>query len=166
MEKISCQDFKQGCCGCCINMGWCKGRMERYMTANTVLVDRILKNREGDLRLRDLVCIHLQRDGWADYLLALILVPLTLGLSAFLWKRVYGSCCFAGYLNKEEGRVGCLIHPLRVGGEVDLRKHAFPLVPTLNCNRELRCPQLDNPEIPLETGWYDASVSGARSLRR
>jgi len=136
------------------------------MTANTVLVDRILKNREGDLRLRDLVCIHLQRDGWADYLLALILVPLTLGLSAFLWKRVYGSCCFAGYLNKEEGRVGCLIHPLRVGGEVDLRKHAFPLVPTLNCNRELRCPQLDNPEIPLETGWYDASVSGARSLRR
>lgn len=164
--SISCQDFKEGCCGCCINMGWSKERIERYMSVNTELVDRVLEKRDGKLRMRDLVCIHLRCGGLADYLLALIFVPLTFGLSALLWKSIFGSCCFAGYLNQEKGRVGCLIHPLRVGGDKDLRRHAFPLVPTLRCDRELRCPQLDDPQIPLETGWYDASKKGAESLGR
>ena len=147
-------------------MGWSRGRMERYMSANTELIDRFLERRDGKLRMRDLIAVHLRRGGVADYLLALIFVPLTFGLSALVWKRLFGSCCFAGYLDREEGRVGCLIHPLRVGGDADLRKHAFPLVPTLRCDRQLRCPQLDDPQIPLDTGWYDASVKGARSLGR
>jgi hypothetical protein len=164
MEKISCQDFKEGCCGCCVNMKWRRERLDLFLHDNTVAVDGMLAKRRKNVRLRDLVSVHLKRGGWADYLLAFILVPLTFGLSALLWKRVYGSCCFAGYLSEEAGRVGCLIHPLRLGGEADLRKHAFPLVPTLNCDRELRCPQLDNPGIPLETGWYEVSMAGAGSL--
>lgn len=166
MENFSCQDFKEGCCGCCVNMNWSRERLELFLHDNTVAVDKMLAKRNGTLRLRDLVSVHLKRGGWADYLLAFILVPLTFGLSALLWKRVFGSCCFAGYLNEGEGRVGCLIHPLRVGGTVDLRKHAFPLVPTLNCDRELLCPQLQDANAALESDWYDASISGANSLGR
>ena len=165
-RELNCQDFREGCCGCCVNMRWSRRRLESFLAANSAAVDRALARRGPALRLRDLVGIHLARGGWHDYLLALILVPLTFGLSALVWKRVYGSCCFAGFLDRESARVGCLIHPLRLRGDRDLRKHAFPLVPTLNCDRELICPQLENPQIALDVDWHESSLAGARSLDR
>lgn len=92
-----------------------------------------------------------------------LLAPLTLGLAAWYWKRRMGSCCFAGFLDRASGRVGCLIHPARAGTP-DLRRHAFPLIPTLGCDRALRCPMLDaeNPDPDLD--WLTVSRRGAASL--
>ena len=76
-----------------------------------------------------------------------------------------GSCAFAGFLDQASGRVGCLIHPERIG-QPDMRKHAFPLIATAGCNRALRCPMLDSDDIELEAGNVDASRQGWNSLRR
>jgi hypothetical protein len=161
---MTCQDFRQGCCGCCVNMRWRPERLAAYLDANTRAAETYLRPGRRP-RLRDLVRLHLSRGGWRDHLLAAWLVPLTLGLSAWYWKRCYGSCCFAGYLDRAEGRVGCLIHPARVGGP-DLRRHAFPLLPTLGCNRALRCPMLDAGGVPQDAGWQAVSQAGAASLQQ
>ncbi len=116
MQPLNCQDFSGGCCGCCVNMRWSRRRLERFLAANTAVTESVRKRRNGELRLRDLVGIHLRRGGWADYALAFILVPLTLGVSVLVWKRLCGSCCFAGFLDESQTRTGCLIHPLRLGG--------------------------------------------------
>ncbi|MDD2599987.1 MAG: hypothetical protein PHO37_12295 [Kiritimatiellae bacterium] len=166
MKVESCQDFKQGCCGCCVNTHWSEQRIADFLSANTVAVDALIRRRGHELRVRDLIQIHLRRGGWRDYLFAFFLVPFTFGLSAVLWNKRYGSCCFAGWLNQEEQRVGCLIHPARLGG-ADLRKHAFPMVPTLSCDREMRCPMLDDPTPRQMTlGWFELSRMGAKRLKR
>ena len=161
---MECQTFKQGCCGCCVNMRWQPERIAAFLDANTRAAERLFAA-GGRPRFGDLVRLHLSRGGCRDHLLAAWLVPLTFGLSAWFWKRCYGSCCFAGYLNRSEGRVGCLIHPLRVGGSGDLRKHAFPLIPTVGCNRALRCPMLDAGGVSPESDWLTASRAGDASLR-
>ena len=144
-------------------MRWQPDRIAAFLDANTRAADRLFRPGVRP-RLRDLVRLHLARGGWRDHLLAVWLVPLTFGLSAWYWKRCYGSCCFAGCLDRAEGRVGCLIHPARVG-EPDLRRHAFPLVPTLGCNRALRCPMLDSAGAPPDDAdWLTASRAGAASL--
>jgi hypothetical protein len=117
---MECQTFKQGCCGCCVNMRWPPERIAAFLEANTREAERVFRAGARP-RYRDLVRLHLARGGWRDHLLAAWLVPLTFGLSAWFWKRRHGSCRFAGYLSRPEGRVGCLIHPLRVGGPGDLR---------------------------------------------
>lgn len=159
---MTCQTFRQGCCGCCVNMRWQPARLAAWLDANTRAAERVFRPGVRP-RLRDLVRFHLARGGWRDHLLALWLVPPTLGLSAWFWKRRYGSCCFAGYLDRAEGRVGCLIHPARQG-EPDLRRRAFPLVPTLGCDTALRCPMLDAGGVPPEAGWLAVSRAGAASL--
>lgn len=165
MKVESCQDYKQGCCGCCVNMQWSEQKIADFLSANTAIVDALIQRRGRELRVRDLIHVHLRRGGWHDYLFAFILVPLTFGLSAVFWNRRYGSCCFAGWLNEEEGRVGCLIHPARLGG-ADLRKHAFPMVPTLSCDREMRCPMLDNSTpAHMTLGWFEISRAGAKTLK-
>jgi hypothetical protein len=162
---MDCQTFRQGCCGCCVNMRWRPERIAAFLDANTRAAEQIFRPGvpPGPADLRRL---HWARGGWRDHLLAFWLVPLTLGLSAWLWKRRYGSCCFAGYLDRAEGRVGCLIHPLRVGGAGDLRAHAFPLIPTLSCDRALRCPMLDAAGVSPAWDWLTASRAGAASLRK
>ena len=144
-------------------MRWTPARIEAFLDANTREAERVLRPGARP-RLRDLVRFHLARGGWRDHLLAFWLAPLTLGLSAWFWKRQRGSCCFAGYLDRAEGRVGCLIHPARLG-EPDLRRHAFPLVPTVGCNRSLLCPMLGAGSVPPDAGWLAASRAGAASLR-
>ena len=160
---MECQTFKQGCCGCCVNMRWQPERIAAFLDANTREAERVFRTGQRP-RYRDLVRLHLARGGWRDHLLAAWLVPLTFGLSAWFWKRRYGSCRFAGYLNRQEGRVGCLVHPLRVGGPGDLRRHAFPLIPTLGCDRALRCPMLDAEGVSPGADWLAASRAGAASL--
>jgi hypothetical protein len=144
-------------------MRWHPARIAAWLDANTREAERAFRAGQRP-RLRDLVRFHLARGGWCDHLLAFWLVPLTLGLSAWLWQRRFGSCRFAGYLDRAEGRVGCLLHPARFG-EPDLRRHAFPLIPTLGCNRALRCPLLDAGGVPPEADWLTASRAGAASLR-
>lgn len=144
-------------------MLWHPERIEAFLDANTRAAEALFRPGVRP-RLRTLVRMHLARGGWRDHLLAAWLVPLTLGLSAWFWKRHYGSCCFAGYLNRDEGRVGCLIHPARTGNP-DLRRHAFPLIPTLGCDRALRCPMLDAGGVSPEADWLTASRAGAASLR-
>jgi hypothetical protein len=144
-------------------MRWPPARIGSYLDANTRAAEPLVAAGRRP-RWADLVRLHLARGGWRDHLLACWLVPLTLGLSAWYWKRRFGSCCFAGFLDRAEGRVGCLIHPARTGLP-DLRRHAFPLVPTLGCNRDLVCPMLAEGVVPAGAGWLDASRSGAASLR-
>ncbi len=151
---MECQSFRQGCCGCCVNMRWAPERLANYLAANTRAAEAAWGG--GRPRWRDLVRVHLARGGWRDHLLAVWLVPLTFGASAWLWRRRYGSCCFAGYLDRAAGRVGCLIHPARTGGP-DLRRHAFPLVPTLGCDRALRCAMLDAGGVSPDAGWLEVS---------
>ena len=162
---MDCQTFRQGCCGCCVNMRWRQGRVTDFLTANTAAAARLIPP-DRQPRYRDLVRLHLARGGLLDHLLACWLAPLTLGLSALLWKRLFGSCRFAGFIDSAGQRVGCLIHPSRLGGAKDLRRHAFPLVPTLGCDRNLICPMLAQHSMPPETGWPEASRAGAASLRQ
>lgn len=162
---MECQTFRQGCCGCCVNTRWKPARLAAFLEANTRAAERIFPSGATPGR-RELVRLHLARGGWRDHLLACWLVPLTFGLSAWFWKRRYGSCCFAGYLDRATGRVGCLIHPRRLGGMTDLRAHAFPLIPTLSCDRSLRCPMLDAGEASPDMDWLTASRAGADSLKR
>ncbi len=161
---MDCQTFRQGCCGCCVNMRWRPERIAAFLAANTAAAGRALPPGRSPRR-RDLVRLHLARGGLLDHLLACWMVPPTLGLSAWIWKRLFGSCRFAGFIDSAGQRVGCLIHPLRSGGRKDLRRHAFPLVPTLNCDRDLICPMLEQLAMPPETGWMEASRAGAASLR-
>ncbi len=159
---MTCQTFRQGCCGCCVNMRWRPERIAAFLDANTRAAERLFPAGKRPSP-RDLVRLHLASGGWRDHLLTVWLVPLTLGLSAWFWKRRYGSCCFAGYLSRAEGRVGCLIHPARVG-EPDLRRHAFPLVPTLGCDCEMRCPMLHGGGVAPDAGWLEVSRAAAASL--
>ena len=167
-----CQSFRQGCCGCCVNMRWRPERVRRFIRGNTeafarAIIRKNVANGVGAPPLRprflDLVQIHWRRGGWRDHLLVTVLAPLTLGFTAWIWMRFYGSCCFAGYLDSESGRVGCLIHPAREGAP-DLRRHAFPMIPVLGCNRALRCPMLDQPSPDLAAGWDTVSRAGFQCL--
>lgn len=144
-------------------MRWERDRILAYLRANTQAAEKVFPA-EGRPRLRDLIRLHWMRGGWWDHLLMTWLVPVTFGLSAWLWRRRFASCCFAGYLAGGEGKAGCLIHPRRVG-EPDLRRHAFPLVPTLGCNRRLRCPMLDEEGTDPQLDLVAASRHGAASLR-
>ena len=145
-----------------MNTRWTDERLAAYLDANTRAAEAAFAagQRPG---LRQLIRVHLTRAGWIDHLLACWLVPLTFGLSAWLWRRYYGSCCFAGFLSRAEERAGCLIHPARIGVP-DLRRHAFPLIPTLGCNRALLCPMLDRADAVAEAGWLTVSRAGADSL--
>ena len=99
---MECQGFRQGCCGCCVNRRWAPERLTDYVSANTRAAEAAWGG--GRPRWRDLVRVHLARGGWRDHLLAVWLVPLTFGASAWLWRCRYGSCCFAGYLDRAAGR--------------------------------------------------------------
>lgn len=157
----NCQSYKEGCCGCCVNMRWHPQRVQAFVAENS----RIFREQvPGSSRpgFWVLVRIHWSRGGWRDHLLASVLAPLTLGLSAWIWMRYYGSCCFSGTLD-DSGRVGCLIHPARVGLP-DLRRHAFPLIPVLGCNRQLLCPMLDQKPADQGSGWITTSRRGFQSL--
>jgi hypothetical protein len=158
---IECQSFRQGCCGCCVNMRWNPERVRGFLEENTRIFNAAPCS--SRFRLRDLVRIHWRRGGWHDHLLVSVLAPVTVGLTAWIWMRFFGSCCFAGYLDTTSGRVGCLIHPARMG-EPDLRRHAFPLVPVLGCNRGLRCPMLEQTPTDLDAEWSTVSRAGFRSL--
>ena len=160
-DQGHCQTFPQGCCGCCVNTRWEDERILSFLAANTAAAERNLP--AGRPGLLDLVRLHWARGGWLDHLLAFWLVMPTFGLSAWAWFRFLGSCRFAGFLDREGGRVGCLIHPLRVG-EPDCRKHAFPLIPTLGCNRALRCAMLDDGRTNWSWGCIEASRKGRESL--
>jgi hypothetical protein len=142
-------------------MRWRPERIRAFLEENTRAFNAVSANRRP--RFKDLVRLHWSRGGWRDHLLVTVLAPLTVGFTAWVWMRFYGSCCFAGYLDVASGRVGCLIHPARVG-DPDLRRHAFPLVPILGCNRGLRCPMLEQTPGDLDTGWEGVSGAGFRSL--
>jgi hypothetical protein len=160
---VECQSFRQGCVGCCVNMRWSPERVSAYLAGNTRVFSMISSDHR--LRLSDLARIHWKRGGWRDHLLVSVLAPVTLGLTAWLWMRFHGSCCFAGIIDPVTGRGGCLIHPARVGLP-DLRRHAFPGLVLLGCNRSLRCPQLDRVPLDLSSDLINTSKEGFSSLRR
>lgn len=162
MTEGGCQTFPQGCCGCCVNMRWRPERLRAFLAANTAAAARVFPD-ERPPSYRHLVRLHMLRGGAWDHLLLGLLAPLTLGLSVWLWARRFGSCRFAGYLD-ENGRVGCLVHPARVGGRRDLRRHAFPLILLVSCNRQLFCSMLSRADWTWD--WHAASRAGFQSLRR
>jgi len=144
-------------------MRWSDAKIMRYLEANTAAAVRVVPG-GGRPRFRDLVRWHWRRGGFWDHLLLVWLVIPTFGLSALIWRRRFASCPFAGYLEEGSDRVGCLIHPERVG-RPDLRRYAFPLVPTAGCNRNLRCPMLDETLPDENTPYLDVSRAGFKSLR-
>lgn len=157
-DELTCQSFRQGCCGCCVNMRWSDTRIMEYLAHNTrEFVAMVTCGRRPCFM--ELVKVHLRCGGWADHLLAFWLAPLTLGVSAWVWKRWWGSCSFAGFIDPASGRVGCLIHP-ELQGYPDLRRRAFPLIPTLGCNRKLRCSMLQEGTADREAGVLDVSRQG------
>ena len=145
-------------------MRWRNEKIVGYLTSNTAAAEKALG---GSVRpgFWSLVHLHWIRRGWLDHLLACWLVFPSFGLSAWIWKRWFGSCCFAGFIEPMSNRVGCLIHPARTG-EADLRRHAFPLIPTLGCNRELLCPMLFESESDLQPDALEISRRGAASLAK
>lgn len=162
--QIHCQSFVQGCYGCCVNMRWNDRRVRAFLEDNTRVFHKFFPagSRPG---LMGLARLHLARGGFWDHLLMVLLVMPTFGLSAWLWQRWFGSCPFAGLIDADTRRAGCLIHPLRIGAP-DLRRHAFPLVFTLSCNRGLRCPMLDAEGLHLDAEHLAVSRQGFQSLRR
>jgi hypothetical protein len=160
----SCQSFAQGCIGCCVNMRWSDRRIQTWLARNTRTANRLLR-RDARPSQRTLIRWHLTRGGLWDHLLMFWLVPFSFGLSAWIWNRYFASCCFAGFLETNPVRVGCLIHP-KVRGEPDLRHFAFPMLPTAGCNRELLCPMLQQKSPALETSFPDVSRDGFESLRK
>ncbi len=161
--RAECQAFRQGCVGCCVNMRWKPARVLRYLEANTAAAEALFPAR-GRPGRRELSRLHRARGGWLDFVLAALLAGPTFGLSALLWRRYRGSCCFAGILDRASGRAGCLLHPARLGMP-DLRRYAFPYVPTLGCDRALRCPMLDDPSVSPAMSLIAVSQAGFRSLR-
>lgn len=157
-----CQTFPEGCVGCCVNMHWDDSRIRGYLSRNTELAATFLPAGRPILYWR-MVKFYYRRGGWLDMLLTALLVLPTAGLSALWWHRRIGSCPFAGYLDNSRKRAGCLIHPARVGLP-DARRHAFPLLPLVKCNRQLRCPALDNPETNWSTELLQTSRIGQASL--
>lgn len=141
---MDCQSFPEGCVGCCVNMLWSDKRIRQYLQKNTEFYEKYLPQ-TGQLSYWSMVCFYFRRGALLDGLLTVALLLPTFGISAVLWKRFLGSCPFAGYLDASGKRAGCLIHPARVGLP-DARRHAFPMLPLIKCNRLLRCPALDNPE--------------------
>lgn len=161
-DTAECQDFRQGCCGCCVNMKWPRERILRYLRENTRVAAEVFPE-PGRPGMRELVRAHWRRGGFWDHLLMGLLVMPTFGLSAFIWRRFRASCCFAGFLDEPSGRIGCLIHPAVMPG-ADLRRHAFPLILTLSCNRNLRCPMLMDGPADQALDGVAASEEGYRSL--
>ena len=160
--RQNCQDFAEGCVGCCVNMRWTDERITRYLSTNTGLVQDYLCTEAG-VTYWSMMRYYFRR-GWGwDLLLTFIMVIPTFGVSAVLWQRFWGSCPFAGYLDERHQRGGCLIHPARIGG-ADRRQHAFPLLPFVKCNRMLRCPALDSDTIDLGMGLLQASRRCCQSL--
>jgi len=164
VEGLNCQSFRQGCAGCCLNMRWQEEKLRRFLERNTEAAERILPRggRPGFLRLARL---HLARGGLLDHVLAFWLIAPSFALSVLAWRRFSGSCRFAGFIDKRAGRVGCLIHPARLGTP-DCRRHAFPMIPTVECDTRMRCPMLKAGDADLSAGWFQASRRGAESLKK
>jgi hypothetical protein len=144
-------------------MKWSDNKIFRYLERNTRFINSLLAPGRRPSFL-ELVKIHLSRGGWIDHLMTFWLVPPTFGLSAWLWNRYFGSCVFAGFIDPEARRVGCLIHPA-LRGAPDLRRHAFPLIPTLGCNRALRCPMLASPNHEFDADFIVTSQRNWRSIK-
>ncbi len=51
--RMDCQSFREGCCGCCVNMRWRPERVWAFVAANTEAAWRIFPN-SGRPRYRDL----------------------------------------------------------------------------------------------------------------
>ncbi len=161
MMEINCQTFKEACCGCCVNMKFSRQKLTGILTRNTEVGRRVMT--DGRITVRRLVKWHWLRGGFWDHLLALWLPGPTLTLSAWIWKARRGCCPFAGFLRDDPIRVGCLVHPLVTRDGRDWRRWAFPLVPTLRCERDLRCGLLLNgaDDAVRDGDWYAVSRAGA-----
>ncbi len=157
-STLDCQQFEQGCCGCCLNMRHARERLARVLQRNTAAMERVMSG-GGPLSVRRLIRWHWACGGFWDHLLGCWLAGPTLAFSAWVWNRFFGCCAFAGYLSQDPVRVGCLIHPQVTRDGCDWRRWAFPLVPTLSCARDLRCGLLLGKPTEMMAGkdWYAAS---------
>ncbi|MBT3378797.1 MAG: hypothetical protein HN742_11450 [Lentisphaerae bacterium] len=149
--------------GCCVNVRWSDEKIQAYLRANTEAAARILPTGRRP-SYWDLVRLHLARGGAWDHLVMFVMVMPTFGLGAWLWRRRLGSCAFAGLIDVESGRAGCLVHPKQVG-EPDCRRHAFPLVAALKCNPRLICPTIKQGSADTHLGLVAASRVSAWAIR-
>lgn len=132
------------CLGCCVNDNAARSRVEAALVRNRQLFDRIST---APVLLRRAVLRHnVASQGWATYLLAGVLAPLTLGLTLWIWWRwMYVACPFAGYLARERGEAGCLIHPRRRGPSQSGERSWAPwmLIPWMRCRPGFLCRNHD-----------------------
>ncbi len=163
-ENRDCLSFDAGCVGCCVNPNWADSQLHDFLVENTRLAHEILAE-DRHPQYWELVRFYFLRTGWTDLLFTVVLFLPTLGLSTFYWMHRHGSCAFAGYLDKECKKAGCLIHPERIGYP-DARLHAYPLNPMLACDPELVCPMLHNLNgRPVNATLAQVSRQGHASLK-
>ncbi len=162
---VTCQSFREGCVGCCVNMRWSDQEIRRFLTENTVAAKGVLIGKSRP-RFGNLLRLHLRRGGLLDFLWTWVFGVCTCGFGSWLWSRRRGSCPFAGFLDDAQTKAGCLIHPARYGYP-DLRRHAFPAVPLVVCNTALECPSWPTAdEEALAAGIVRASRRNGRILQR
>lgn len=157
VEYADCQTFSEGCIGCCANPRWSEKRLRDYLEDNTRQAERMGWSARRP-RYWEMIWHHWRRGGWIDHILLVWLPGLTLGISVWLWLRYWGQCSYAGFIDSGRRRVGCLIHPMRVGVP-DARGHAWPLVVSVRCNTAYRCELKMRRE---NAGWYEVTFAGFR----
>ena len=77
---MDCQSFKQGCCGCCVNMRWQPERIAAFLDANTRAAERLFRAPEAD---KPTVLLMIDRNELEDQMLK-NLAALGLGNLVFL----------------------------------------------------------------------------------
>jgi hypothetical protein len=113
------------CAACCHGEAVSRSSLERQLTRQSALFDRLLANRSGcwaRWRLHELLARGFIGLFWAG----LLLVPV-LGDLLRPWLRKRSVCSFLGYEDAARTRVGCLLHPARHGGADVRRRAAFGL---------------------------------------
>ena len=158
----------RSCVACCVRVGAGRDRLQRDLLRNTRRFARTRMNGHRPGRLKTLR-YHLSDGGWAAYLLAGVLAPLTFGLSLLAWWRwVYTVCPFAGFLDERNETPGCLIHPLRQRAGPDRRRtEPWYLIPWLQCDSGYRCAAFTASQTAWNNGfdWYDVTARRESALR-
>lgn len=160
----TCISFYHGCVGCCMNMRWSDEKIVKWVKDNTEYAESHPSRNGSRPTFRELAVWHWHRGGFPDFILAFVLAIPTCGISVWLWRRFRGSCPFAGYVDEDRRKAGCLIHPERLGLP-DLRVYAFPLLPLVWCNTTLECPAW-NAGIPMNLSLPETSRQAYRARRK
>ena len=129
-EDALCRQDRHTCAACCFGEKVPRERLERRLRRQTALFCEWI-GQSGRLRWRPWR-YELRVRPVVDLLWALLLMLPVVGNLLRPWLQKRSVCAFLGIEDDEESRVGCMLHPSRLG--VDLRqKAAFALWHGFGC---------------------------------